>query len=49
MSNSATKVETTIAELVAAFPAAFTLDRLDQGQEYGQPGDGETSGGTLVT
>jgi ProP effector len=26
MSNSATKVETTIAELVAAFPAAFTLD-----------------------
>src|SRR5271167_2764762 len=26
MSNSATKVETTIAELVVAFPAAFTLD-----------------------
>jgi ProP effector len=26
MSNSATKVETAIAELVAAFPAAFTLD-----------------------
>jgi sRNA-binding protein len=26
MSNSATKVETAIAELVVAFPAAFTLD-----------------------
>jgi sRNA-binding protein len=26
MSNIATKVETTIAELVVAFPAAFTLD-----------------------
>jgi sRNA-binding protein len=26
MSNSVTKVETAIAELVAAFPAAFTLD-----------------------
>jgi sRNA-binding protein len=26
MSNRATKVETAIAELVVAFPAAFTLD-----------------------
>ena len=26
MSNNATKLETAIAELVVAFPAAFTLD-----------------------